>query len=69
MFASRSQKRHTGCFTCSRFFFNRVMRRCPHCRSAAVQHYSTNELELLARTRDGLDHPAPAKAAFATHEA
>lgn len=43
----RRLKEHTGCFTCARTYFRRILYRCPRCNSSAVQHYTSEELNLL----------------------
>ena len=42
-------KRHTECFSCSRIFFDRLLAECPHCGSAMVRHYSSEELNYLSQ--------------------
>lgn len=43
----RRLKEHTACFICARTYFRRIIYRCPHCSSSAVQHYTSEELNLL----------------------
>lgn len=52
-------KKHTECFTCSRFYFGVTLAACPRCGSKALQHYSTEEMNLFARDVDLSPHPAP----------
>ncbi len=57
-------KQHTECFTCSRFYFNELVQRCPCCGSESIQHYSTDDLGLLSRFGDRGSYPEPAKPTF-----
>ncbi|HEX5483454.1 MAG TPA: hypothetical protein VFZ08_12590 [Terriglobia bacterium] len=50
---------HTECFTCSRFYFGETLTACPRCGSQALQHYSTEEMNLFARDVQMAPHPVP----------
>jgi hypothetical protein len=41
-------KKHTECFSCSRIYFDRLLPSCPHCGSAMVRHYKSEELNYLS---------------------
>jgi hypothetical protein len=41
-------KKHTECFSCSRIYFDRLLPSCPHCGSAMVRHYNSEELNYLS---------------------
>ncbi|MDE3179390.1 MAG: hypothetical protein KGM47_06975 [Acidobacteriota bacterium] len=41
------EKEHTSCFICARTYFWQIVRQCPRCRSRSVQHYTSDELNLM----------------------
>jgi len=41
-------KKHTECFSCSRIYFDRLLASCPHCGSATVRHYNSEELNYFS---------------------
>jgi hypothetical protein len=41
-------KKHTECFSCSRIYFDRLLPTCPHCGSAVVRHYNSEELNCFS---------------------
>ncbi len=43
-------KKHTECFSCSRIYFDRLLPSCPHCGSAMVRHYNSEELNYLSHS-------------------
>jgi hypothetical protein len=43
-------KKHTQCFSCSRIYFDRLLPSCPHCGSAMVRHYNSEELTYFSFT-------------------
>jgi ribosomal protein L37E len=43
-------KKHTECFSCSRIYFDRLLPSCPHCGSAMVRHYNSEELNCLSQS-------------------
>jgi hypothetical protein len=40
---------NTQCFICSRIYFDQRFRKCPHCNSDSVQHYTNADLSHFAR--------------------
>ena len=42
-------EKHTQCFTCSRIYFDELFHSCPHCGSATVRHYNSEELNHFSR--------------------
>jgi len=48
LFATRSCQ-STQCFICSRIYFDQSLRKCPHCNSNSVQHFTTDDLSHFAR--------------------
>jgi hypothetical protein len=43
-------KKHTECFSCSRIYFDRLLPSCPHCGSAMVRHYNSEELNFFSHS-------------------
>jgi hypothetical protein len=42
-------RQNTQCFICSRIYFDQTLRKCPHCNSDSLQHYTTDDLNHFAR--------------------
>ena len=47
-FATRSYQ-STQCFACSRIYFDRVLQKCPRCKSESLHHYTTADLVHFVR--------------------
>ena len=47
-FATRSYQ-STQCFVCSRIYFDQTLKKCPHCSSESLHHYTTADLVHFVR--------------------